>query len=269
MQNTELAKIKARIKALAEKTVDAGCSEHEAMAAAKLVGKLLEQYNLSMSEIDVREQRCVTIKIASGKKNRTPIDGCMTALGDFADCKVWFSGGHYREQAYYCFFGHETDTEMVQYLFDVISRAIDNETEKFKQTEVYRNSRNRRGSSSSFGHGMSARINARLRELKKEQEANLRAAEAAKEAEETIETEVVVEGFRPSFTAPKAKTGTALIVLKKQLVEQEFAKNGPKLRTAYNTRRISDYSGYAHGQAAGNRVNLSRPLDGGTKGYLK
>ena len=48
MQTTELSRVKARIKALAEKTVTNGCTEAEAMAAADMVGKLLERYALSM-----------------------------------------------------------------------------------------------------------------------------------------------------------------------------------------------------------------------------
>ena len=54
-QTTELTRVKARIKALAEKTVSNGCTEAEAMAAAEMVGRLLERYALSMEEIDVRE----------------------------------------------------------------------------------------------------------------------------------------------------------------------------------------------------------------------
>ena len=50
----ELTRVKARIKALTEKTVSNGCTEAEAMAAAEMVGRLLERYALSMEEIDVR-----------------------------------------------------------------------------------------------------------------------------------------------------------------------------------------------------------------------
>jgi hypothetical protein len=43
-QTTELSRVKARIKALAEKTVSNGCTEAEAMAAADMVGQLLTRY---------------------------------------------------------------------------------------------------------------------------------------------------------------------------------------------------------------------------------
>jgi hypothetical protein len=46
-QIAELARVKARIKALTDKTVANGCTEAEAMSAAEMVGRLLERYALS------------------------------------------------------------------------------------------------------------------------------------------------------------------------------------------------------------------------------
>ena len=65
-------------------------------------------------------------------------------------------------------------------------------------------------------------------------------------------------------------TGTALIVLKGKLVEEEFEKLGIKLRTTYSYGR-STYDGNARasGRAAADRVNLNRPVrGGGPSGYL-
>src|SRR4051812_12666015 len=72
--NSELAKVKAKIKALAAKTVEAGCSEHEALHAAEMVGRLLDQYNLSMDEIDIREEVCVLGEVPDGSRRRMPIE---------------------------------------------------------------------------------------------------------------------------------------------------------------------------------------------------
>jgi len=63
-QQTELSKVKARIRALAAKTVERGCSEAEAMAAAAKVGELLDVYGLSMSEVELREEACVQRRAA-------------------------------------------------------------------------------------------------------------------------------------------------------------------------------------------------------------
>jgi hypothetical protein len=61
------------------------------MAAAEMVGRLLERYALSMQEIDVRQEVCVQIEVPVGGKQRRPIDGCVTAIARFCDCKVWVS----------------------------------------------------------------------------------------------------------------------------------------------------------------------------------
>jgi Protein of unknown function (DUF2786) len=59
-QKDELARVKARIKALAEKAIANGCTEAEAMSAAAMPGRLLERYTLSMDEIEVRSARFAT-----------------------------------------------------------------------------------------------------------------------------------------------------------------------------------------------------------------
>ena len=109
-QTIELTRVKARIKALADKTVSNGCTEAEAIAAAEMVGRLLERYALSMATIDVREERCVQVEVPLGGKQRRPIDGCVTAIARFCDCKVWVS----RDSATpsYVFFGFEADTAL-------------------------------------------------------------------------------------------------------------------------------------------------------------
>ncbi len=90
-QTTELARVKARIKALAEKTVANGCTEAEALSAAEMVGRLLEQYAVSMDEIEVRASRCVQAEVPLGGQRRRPIDGCVPAIARFCDCKVWLA----------------------------------------------------------------------------------------------------------------------------------------------------------------------------------
>jgi Protein of unknown function (DUF2786) len=121
-QTTELVRVKARIRALAEKTVSNGCTEAEAMAAAEMVGRLLERYALSMQEIDVRQEVCVQVEVPVGGKQRRPIDGCVTAIARFCDCKVWISRDTGKPT--YVFFGFEVDAALAGYLFHVIDRAM-------------------------------------------------------------------------------------------------------------------------------------------------
>ena len=134
-QTAELSRVKARIKALTEKTVANGCTEAEAMAAAEMVGRLLERYALSMDEIEVRTARCVQAQVPLGSRRRRAIDGCVPAIARFCDCKVWLARGvppdpddpafdRTSTGSRYVFFGFETDTALATYLFAVIDRAV-------------------------------------------------------------------------------------------------------------------------------------------------
>ena len=76
-QQDELARVKVRIKALVERTVDRGCTDAEAMAAAEMVGRLLERYALTMDAIDVRQTPCVEARVPAGGLRRRPIDTCV------------------------------------------------------------------------------------------------------------------------------------------------------------------------------------------------
>jgi Protein of unknown function (DUF2786) len=134
-QTAELSRVKARIKALTEKTIANGCTEAEAMAAAEMVGRLLERYALSMDAIEIRTARCIQVTVPLGGRRRRPIDGCVPAIARFCDCKVWLARAAAPDPMqqvtaaagpgrHYVFFGFETDTALVTYLFAVIERAV-------------------------------------------------------------------------------------------------------------------------------------------------
>ncbi len=236
-QTDELARVKARIKALTEKTVSNGCTEAEAMSAAEMVGRLLERYALSMEEIELRESRCVQVQIPIGGKKRRPIDGCVTAIARFCDCKVWLS----RDPTGlgYVFFGFETDTGLARYLFTVIDGAIQTELGAFRRriglslmgTELRR-------ASESFQHGMAARVAERLESMHSARESSVRAQRA---------------------------TGTALIIAKHRLVEDALAESAVRLVSGRPlVARLND--AFRDGQRAGDRVNLDRPLGNTNQG---
>ena len=246
-QYSELDRIKLKIKALAAKTVDRGASEEEALAAMNVVGRLLTQYNLSMNELDVRDASYKTIHMQIGRQRRHPVDHCVPAIAALTSTKTWF---HKRwgtgANSTYAFFGQEQDLQMAEYLFKLIMSAMESEVQVFKRSEGYVaiGDRGLRASACiSFQRGMASRLSVRLQQMKKEQDAAMRAH----------------------------STSTALVVLKGQLTEDAFKKTGTKLRTARTDYRVGNYGAFNAGAQAGNKVNLSRPLNQGDaiKGHLK
>jgi Protein of unknown function (DUF2786) len=230
-QTTEIARVKARIKALAEKTVSNGCTEAEAMAAAEMVGRLLERYALSMNEIDLREERCVQLNVPMGGKQRRPIDGCVTAIARFCECKVWISRDEIAPS--YVFFGFESDTVLAGYLFNVIDRCMRTELSVFRVSHPRLGGVILRQASKSFQQGMAARVAERLNGMQRERDISV---------------------------AAQRSTGTALIVVKHQVVEDAFTQTEIRLVSAGGQSKMRINGAFRQGLAAGERVNLNRPV---------
>src|SRR3954468_15570992 len=91
-QQTELSKVKGRIRTLAAKTVERGCSEAEALAAAAKVGELLEVYGLAMSEVELREEACEQRRFGVPGPQRIALRWLFPALLRFSECRGWTDG---------------------------------------------------------------------------------------------------------------------------------------------------------------------------------
>jgi hypothetical protein len=232
-QTTELTRVKARIKALAEKTVSNGCTEAEAMAAAEMVGRLLERYALSMEEIDVREALCVRVEVPIGGRQRRPIDGCVTSIARFCDCKVWISRDG--DVPSYVFFGFESDTTLASYLYSLINHAMWTELEAFRATHPQLRATRLRSASKSFQQGMAVRIAGRLDHMHQARDVNV---------------------------AAQRSTGTALMLIKHRVVDDAFRETEIRLVSAGSLTRARVNRAFRHGLVAGDRVNINRPVQG-------
>ncbi len=257
---TELAKVKARIRALAARTVERGCSEAEALAAAAKVGELLEVYGLSMSEVELREEACVQRVLVFDDPRRQAMGWLFPALLRFTECRGWTVG-----RADYVIFGLEPDVQMAEYLMHVIATALRYEEVRFRNSPDYLRAgagagagaapRGARGRVSpqavlrSFRIGFADRIAARLEELG----SHRRATEQAAQAE----------------AARNGSAGTALVLIKERKIEEGFKALGVRLRTVTRSTAIRDRGAYGRGREAGGRVGLDRPVGAGRTGRLK
>ncbi len=238
-QNDELARVKVRIRALTERTIARGCTEAEAMMAAEMVGRLLERYVLTMEEVDVRQEPCVQIDVPVGGQRRRPVDMCVPALARFCDCKVWLA--RTEQQSHYVFFGFETDIGMAAYLFAVIARSIQTEVASFRKTKATLAGVALRRASTSFQGGMAVRVGERLTAMHAEREATVAAQ-------------------RPA--------GTALMLVRHQVVDEAFRARKMPLRSTPGLM-LRQNAAFREGRAAGERVNLRRPIEGSEIGLLR
>lgn len=243
-----LEAIKRKIKALSAKTIDNGCTEQEALAAMELVGKLLLAHNLEMSDTDIREANCKEDYLRINSKNiNNNIGMLLSGIAVFVDAKPWIKNGHENrvnkitgivENVYYkayTLFGQEADIELGSYLLFVCTTAMLNDAHKYvKSLGVQQGGA--RIPSNSFQHGFALRIYRRLKEIK-----------------DTNKAQQV------------ATTGTALILLKDQLVTEEWQKRHDELGLKNRATPKTNIDGHAYraGTEAANKINLSRPIENG------
>ena len=227
-QAADLDRLKARIQALRAKTVENGCTEQEALAAAAKVAELLDQHDLSLSDVEIREEPCERAVVETYRRQRVPLDGCVNAIAAFCDCRVWReknSEGEHR----YVFFGLSLDVAVAHYIADLVSTAMAVEASRFKRTAGYLRYRpaDRRTVSASFLHGMAASIGGKLIAMKHERD------------------------------AVNASTGRDLVVVKQAVVDQELAKLGMRFgRTRATGRRVAA-TAFEAGQAAGRNLRIN------------
>jgi hypothetical protein len=164
-----------RIAGLMAKTTSAGCTEEEAMAAANLASKLMADYDLSLSDIKLKEQaNLMQDGINTGFKNMDqPALRCSMAIAYLTDTRVYHWIDKNRAVSIK-FFGFETDVVLAKYIYMIVDRAITYSTLRWEFGEQTDNfewrdlSRQRKEYlRKSFEAGMVDRINERLREMKR------------------------------------------------------------------------------------------------------
>jgi hypothetical protein len=117
----------------------------------------------------------------------------------------------------------------------VIDRAVITETAVFKQLNPRFRGVRLRQASASFQHGVVARVSERLDAMHRARDAAVRA---------------------------QRSTGTALILAKNRVVEDAFRETDVRLKSMSATGRRVITTAFRAGWAAGDRVNLNRPVSG-------
>src|SRR6266404_5447815 len=126
-----LDKLKTRIQGLRAKTTDNGRTEAEALMAAAKVAELLDRYDLSLTDVEIRDTPCEQRDYETYRKKRIPLDACVGAIANFCDCRVWRVKNQAGE-ARYVFFGLRSDVEVAHYLTELIDTAVRSELGRYK-----------------------------------------------------------------------------------------------------------------------------------------
>ena len=220
---TDLDKLKGRLQALRAKTTLNGCTEEEALSAAAKVAELLDHYDLSISDLEIREEQCEKSAIDTGRKQRQPISACVPAIAAYCDCKVWLEKDE--RGIRYIFFGLRPSIEMAHYVHDVIAMAMRGAWEQYLQTQRF--IRHRRDEKGSFLFGMAVSIAEKLTAMKAERD-----------------------------DANRRSSGRDLVVVRHAIVEAEYEKLNLNLRRGRASGKKVEASAFQAGHAAGQSVAL-------------
>src|SRR5438874_12744561 len=220
-----LGRLKSRIQGLRSKTTDNDCTEAEALLAAAKVAELLDRYDLSLTDVEICDAPCEQREYETYRKKRIPLDGCIGAIANFCDCRVWREKNQAGE-ARYVFFGLRSDIEVAHYLTELIDNAVRSELGRYKNSAAYRRFRHqdRHVANSSFTLGMVASIADKLTAMKRQRD------------------------------AVKNGTGRDLVILKASVVDAELERLDLKLRTVHRATRMVAASGLRSRRGGGRVV---------------
>jgi hypothetical protein len=223
MTATERAKLLERIRHLSARTTDRGCTEAEALQAAEMMGRLLTQHGLSMTDLEIEDTRCERATVDTGRKAADETRFYCSALAEYTNTKVWLESGATKKVV---FFGLPADVQVAAYLYQVIRTAFIAEKDRFNLAGQRSGQAHGAAAAHDFKVGFCVRVASRLREMAK-----------AKRAE-------------------GQSTGRDLVLVTNAVVERQFNQLAMKMgKSGGTTVRKNDH--YAQGKAAGDRVGLN------------
>lgn len=224
-------KLRTRLQGLRAKTIDNGCTEGEALAAAAKVAELLDRYDLALSDVEIREASCERLEYETRHRKRIPLDDCMRAIADFCDCRAWREKNAAGE-AVYVFFGLRPDIEAAHYLTGVIDAAVRSELGRYKTSAEYRQFRHqeRHLANASFALGMVASIADKLAAMKAERD------------------------------SANIASGRELVVVKASVVDAELERMGLQFTAVQGPGRMVSPQAYDAGGEAGVSLAINPAL---------
>ena len=230
----ERARISARIRALLSKTVQNGCTEGEALAAAAKVAELLAQYDLSMDEVDLRaepfsrDDRCYEDDV--GDRLGKPATSISKLTGT-----RWWRSARGVAPASYTFFGLEHGVEIAGYLLAICARAMQDEANALDAAGSLYRPDVRRRRRMAFLDGMA----------------------------ETLARRIL------AMVPGETSTGRGIVPLRFALIDAEMARIGIELGSGRGRKPRDFDPDYSKGRAAGEAVALNPGLGGGSPEHVR
>jgi hypothetical protein len=152
--------IRAKLRALRAKTVENGCTEEEALAAADKMAELLSKHGLTTEELDAVGYGRNEVPLG----RRSPLDQVWFDVARFADCRAWYQRNEDGKLSV-VYFGRPQDTLVAEYVYGVLKDACARALADFRASDAYkhrRTNKTRAHAVKAFHEGLSRGLRAKL-----------------------------------------------------------------------------------------------------------
>jgi hypothetical protein len=209
------------------KTVGAGCTEPEALAALDKARALMDAYEVDETELQLtKEEKAILRSEPPGTRDPHNIKFYLcSATAKFCNCKAWRDQG---DKLVFC--GLPSDVRLATWLLDTLAAFVQAELARHLMGCLAPRSE-RRFAINGFVGGCCARIKDRLNDL------------------------------RHKSAVTQTSSGRDLVVIKDAAVAAKMEAEGICLRASRSRRRYDDIS-YLAGESAGDRATFGRPVTG-------
>jgi hypothetical protein len=233
-------KLIAKVKALLAMTTDRGASEAEAINAAQLASKLMEEHDLTYHDIEAElaEDRFGARGRKFADSNRLhESSNCVNVIAKYWDCVTWWGYNETTKETTLVYFGSADDTALAHEMTSMIRSAMENAWQRYKMSPGRPTHIPGHVLRADFLFGMTVRLCQRLEALK-------------------------------AARSGSGDTSRALVVAKGAIVHERLeifkAKTGMRIEVEEPEQTISrDVIGEAYfaGKAAGQQVKLADELE--------
>lgn len=216
-----------RARALKAKTIENGCTEAEALAAAELLAKLLQTYNLDLDEEELRASPFERRDQVHADEVGSRLWVVAVAIAKLTGARWWSTppGVH---PVRLTFFGFAHEADVATYLLEICARAMRTELEKLRRGLALLRPARQQLRIRPFLDGMAQRLRERILRM-----------------------------------IPPAPTGTGLVVLRDQLIADAMDRIGISLQDFKARSTRNHEPDYQAGRNAADAVALNRGLQGG------
>lgn len=224
----ELERAKTLIRNLHTKATNTGVTEDEALLFADKVGELLRQFDLTLTDVIITQERCLQREVFAADDAMCSV---ITGIGRLCALVTYHKSGS--TPTTYVLFGMERDVELAVFLYEICAEACDVGWGEHINQGLGHTKKQRE----SFRAGFAYRIFSRMEDMKfiRDQEREKRMA--------------------------AAPGGRDLVLVRDAVVLEEFKRTGVRLRSR-SVRTVTDRKAYSHGYDHGDSVNLRSPIEG-------